>query len=53
VVKRAFDNDEQVTPTFIKDQVFAQYDDISVGGWPPPPLIYLFVVLLYHFRIKT
>lgn len=31
VVKRTFDNEEQITPSFIKEQVFPQHD-ISVEG---------------------
>jgi len=30
VVKRTFDNDEQITPSFIKEQVFPQHEDVSV-----------------------
>jgi hypothetical protein len=37
VVKRTFENDEQITPAFIKEQVFPQHQDVSVDGSPPPP----------------
>ncbi|ELR15336.1 COMM domain containing protein 1, putative, partial [Acanthamoeba castellanii str. Neff] len=30
VVKRTFENDQQITPAFIKEQVFPQHEDVSV-----------------------
>jgi hypothetical protein len=44
VVKRTFENDQQITPAFIKEQVFPQHEDVSVDGAAPAcSLLYLFI----------
>jgi hypothetical protein len=47
VVKRTFENDQQITPAFIKEQVFPQHEDVSVDGATPVlSMYYLFVLFI-------
>jgi hypothetical protein len=48
VVKRTFENDQQITPAFIKEQVFPQHEDVSVDG-AAPSLLFIFNYLFYLF----